>query len=402
MQMSDGKLRVVLVTSNFPNPAQPDRGEVNVQQAQCLTKAAEVMVLYTRAFLPGRPLMRKEMFKGIPLRTLSIPQMRGLLAPNVILYRWLGWPFVASLLRSVDLVHSIGMWTSIVVSGWAKRAGIHHTGQATGSDVNEILPRLRESRIIRGWETHLHGVACNSKALARAFLNLYPTVPGVRAIYRGVRLDRFQPEGDATGWAAGRPPVRFLFLGGFAPRLSDPRSLNLKGGEMLLDVWRTNEDILYAHRSSLFIAGTASDTPTVHHWRNSLHHTEQVGIGGVIRPEAMPAVLRASDVVLVPSLAEGLPNVVMEAAACGKPSFGSDVGGIPEVIRNGETGVLLPSLDKEAWARALLDYSGRAAALRCMGEKARLLMEAEFNHNKYGHSLVDFYREALSRPLSVT
>ncbi len=63
--------------------------------------------------------------------------------------------------------------------------------------------------------------------------------------------------------------------------------------------------------------------------------------------------LRAADLLLIPSRAEGLPLVLMEALACGTPVVASRVGGIPEALEDGVQGVLLPEGDREAWETAL-------------------------------------------------
>ena len=109
--------------------------------------------------------------------------------------------------------------------------------------------------------------------------------------------------------------------------------------------------------------------------------------------------LRGCDAVLVPSLAEGLPNVVMEAAAGGKPAFASAVGGIPEVIRDGETGKLLPPGDVDAWGKALVNYACRPGELRAMGANARRLMETAFDRSKFVPALIDFYRESCAETI---
>ena len=80
----------------------------------------------------------------------------------------------------------------------------------------------------------------------------------------------------------------------------------------------------------------------------------------------MAAFYRAADLVALPSLAEGLPNAVLEAMACAKPIVASDVGGVGEVIRDGETGLLVRPSDAAALRDALsrlVEDPSQAAAL---------------------------------------
>jgi glycosyltransferase involved in cell wall biosynthesis len=69
--------------------------------------------------------------------------------------------------------------------------------------------------------------------------------------------------------------------------------------------------------------------------------------------------IAAGDVLCLPSFMEGCPNVVLEALASGRPVVATDVGGIPEIVRDGETGILVPPRDPEALAGALAQALSR-------------------------------------------
>ena len=69
---------------------------------------------------------------------------------------------------------------------------------------------------------------------------------------------------------------------------------------------------------------------------------------GEKKHEEIPPWMSASDVLILPSYSEGLPNVVMEALSCGTPAIVTNVGGCPEVVRDGETGFVVPVGDVEA------------------------------------------------------
>lgn len=87
--------------------------------------------------------------------------------------------------------------------------------------------------------------------------------------------------------------------------------------------------------------------------------------------QKMPRYYSLCDVVILPSLRDGLPNTLLEAMACGRPVLASAVGGMPDVITNGLDGVLLPSQDDEPWVDALRDTLQDSPMRESLGLAAR-------------------------------
>ena len=107
-------------------------------------------------------------------------------------------------------------------------------------------------------------------------------------------------------------------------------------------------------------------------------------------------ILRASDVFVLSSLWEGNPLSVMEAMAAGLPVVSTMVGGVPELVRNGETGLLVPSEDAGALMRAvqaLVDDSSRRQA---MGAAARQHAVAHFDIRHTVRGYEQLYERLLS------
>ena len=97
---------------------------------------------------------------------------------------------------------------------------------------------------------------------------------------------------------------------------------------------------------------------------------ERVTFTGWIEPDDVPRLLNEATVVVMPSRREGMPIVAVQAAMMARPIVATPVGGLPEVVLEGETGLLIPGEDPDALAtalRALLDDPARAAA---MGRRA--------------------------------
>lgn len=111
--------------------------------------------------------------------------------------------------------------------------------------------------------------------------------------------------------------------------------------------------------------------------------------------------LMASSALVLPSVtaangdAEGLGMVLLEAAAMGVPAVGTRHGGIPEAVRDGQTGILVPERDVPALADAMTTLLRDQGLRQRMGIQARQMVEQEFDIVRQSHALLDIYRAAL-------
>jgi len=103
---------------------------------------------------------------------------------------------------------------------------------------------------------------------------------------------------------------------------------------------------------------------------------EDVGFLG--SRQDIPRLLALLEVAVLPSLEEGLPNAVLEAMAAGRPVVATAVGGTPEAVRHGETGLLVPPGESRALADAVLRLLQDPAGARRMGEEGRRWVAERF------------------------
>ena len=88
--------------------------------------------------------------------------------------------------------------------------------------------------------------------------------------------------------------------------------------------------------------------------------------------------LPSLDALVLPSYSEGLPNVVLEAFAAGVPVVATAVGGIPEIVADGENGYLVPPGDATALAARMRDLLGSRSRRREMGQRGKERVQEEY------------------------
>jgi glycosyltransferase involved in cell wall biosynthesis len=186
----------------------------------------------------------------------------------------------------------------------------------------------------------------------------------VAVIPPGVNLDEFSI-GDRN-----HELPRILFVGGDFER---------KGGDILLDVFRRR----LRGRAELILVtrGNVRSEPGVQVHRNVNANSE-----------ALLSLYRTSDLFALPTLADCFSLVCMEAQAAGLPTVSTRVGGIPDVIQEGETGYLLKAGDREALGDALEGLIVDPARRRAMSEKSRAAAVGHFGARENARRLFEFVR----------
>ena len=107
----------------------------------------------------------------------------------------------------------------------------------------------------------------------------------------------------------------------------------------------------------------------------------------------IPDVLAAADVFVLSSVREGLPVALLEAMAAGTAIAATSVGGIPEVIQDGESGLLVPAEDAAALAEAVGTLLANADLRRTLGAEARRIVERDYGIGRIAERIGTIYRE---------
>jgi glycosyltransferase involved in cell wall biosynthesis len=217
-----------------------------------------------------------------------------------------------------------------------------------------------------GMEDVVRGTLVNSTFLKMQILNRFPEIPPerVEVLHNGV---------DTTAL----DPVRYVHRTKVRQDLGvSERALLLTAVGRLTPV--KNYPLLLRAATRAFqtfpetvlaVVGEGGELEMLRTLSRELNVADRVRFTGFRRD--VPEVLHASDLFVHASLTEGFPNAVLEAMAMGKPVVATDVGGVPELVLHGETGLLVPSGDEGALTQALLRLLGDPEARRRMGDAGR-------------------------------
>jgi glycosyltransferase involved in cell wall biosynthesis len=107
--------------------------------------------------------------------------------------------------------------------------------------------------------------------------------------------------------------------------------------------------------------------------------------------------MAAADLLALPSYSEALPTVLLEAAAAGLPAVASAVGGVSEIIENGQSGYFVPPGDRHSLAEAIIDILANPALSARMGAFARHLARERFTVAHQARNTLIVYRQVLDK-----
>ena len=107
--------------------------------------------------------------------------------------------------------------------------------------------------------------------------------------------------------------------------------------------------------------------------------------------------LKGCDVFVLPSVVEAFGIAVIEAMACSKPVIATNLGPFPEIIRDQETGLLVPLHSPYDLADAIIELALDENKRKKMGERARKDIEKRFDINKIADDYLEIYKKLINR-----
>lgn len=200
----------------------------------------------------------------------------------------------------------------------------------------------------------------------------------------GPDLKRFHPKNKReTRRKLGLPPNKFivLYLG----------SLKLiKGVHFLL---KAAEGVLKAQSELIFIFAGEGPLKRKLIQETEKKHKEAFLFPGYIHNSE--EYLAAADILVLPSLSEGLPMVLLEAQAMGRVAIATNVGGVSDVIKDKENGLLLKPGDIKNLERSILELVDKKQLIEKMGKKGRRMIQNRFNPKILSERIESLYESAI-------
>lgn len=327
-------MRILVVTHLYPTPGQPTFAPYNRQQFAQLAQLNEVCVIRPR---PWPEALRKWLGPSAGLKSFTNEDGIEVYTPTFfypprILRHQYGAFFERSIASAAESLLDkfrpdvvLGSWAH--PDGWAavrlaKRAAVPVVVKVHGSDVLVLATGRRRHRVAEALNS-ADAVVAVSQDLAVNVTRMGVPVDRVHVVPHGIDPDRFSPgdQGDARR-RLGLPTSRKLIL--FVGNV-----LVSKGAADLVRACAVLRD--RGVKFSCRIIGRGRDSPAIAQLVHLHALEEQVVLPGIRSHTELVDWYRACDVVALPSHSEGIPNVLREALACGRPFVATRVGGIPEI-----------------------------------------------------------------------
>jgi colanic acid/amylovoran biosynthesis glycosyltransferase len=388
--------RVAYLLLWFPEPSQT----FVLDEVNTLVRLGLDVKVYT--LYGPRPASRTRGMAEVlaPVRQLGTASLPVLVRDLLRLGRTWG-PGAAGFLRRV----AGRRWRSLETGGealWATLAGVHLAGVLTADGIGHVHAPWANGPATAAWvASSLSGipfsfsgrahdlyppdgalaekmaaaqfVRTNTLSNQRYLADLYPHLAGkVVNIYNGVSL---APPAGPRAWAP--PPFRLLALGRMMPK---------KGFTVLIEACRhlTARGLDFR----LTLAGDGPEQAKIRELIAGQGLADRVSLPGAVPHREVARLMAENHLLVMPSLIapsgdrDGIPNVILEALLCEVPVVASAVSGIPEVIKDGDTGWLTPPGDPEALARTLAAALADAGEARRRAERGRALVAREFDSRR--------------------
>ena len=294
-----------------------------------------------------------------------------------------------------DIIHinNLPFLTTLQSIKVAKKLGIPSIIHVHGvtADRSHFLNFL-QWLYLQSWGRYLFGttskVICLTEQDAALVRSFGCSDNKISVIPNGVDVNKFRPnEGEESDGL-------ILWLGRFAPEKGLYyliKSMILLSNNAAAKTMGSNSN----GNCRLLLVGDGCTRSGIEEQINTSHLESMVKINHAVPHKRVVEYLKHASIFVLPSLKEGMPYTLLEAMASGKPVVGSDISGITDVITNEQNGLLVPSMNPEALAKAILQLLNNEKLRRRLGQNARKLMVEKYSFDIINERIEKVYSEAM-------
>jgi len=352
------KKKIIIITNLYPSSWEPNRATFNKQQFNFLSKHLNVSVLVPVAWPQWLKLTAAQKKEGSEAPAVKSRFCWYFYTPKFMRRFYSAFMLVSLLINSFFWIRK--QQPDYIMASWAYPEGVATAWLAKifnkpfflkvhGSDINDYAnDKARATQIVNACQ-RAQGIFSVSQALKQKLVDLGVQAEKIHVIYNGVDKSVFYAQAPPT------PSQSLLFVG------------NLKANKGVVELIEAFILLKKGHQAlTLVIAGNGAMMPFITRRLTEEGLMSEVELLGNVGHHQIPSLLRASRLLVLPSYAEGVPNVILEAFSCGIPVVATVVGGIPEIV-NESNGVLV----KEKNVEDLTQGINKALAIEWNSERIK-------------------------------
>lgn len=349
VQLKEKKIKLLAITNLFPSSKEPTRGIFNKQQFAELAKLCELKVVAPLPWHLKIDVLRKEMIEGI-----ETYHPRYIMTPKVgrSLY---GFFFYISLLGYIKELYKKFNY-DIILATWAypDAFGSYLIAKALkkpivikvhGSDINTYSGYFLRRKMISWALRNCDKVIAVSNALKEQMIKIGVSSEQIVVVPNGIDSNLFKPMNMEECRKKIKLPVNSKII------LYTGNLVSAKKVDVLIDAFyvlsRSRGDVL------LLLVGDGSLETLLREKVKNLGINHLVVFKGRQPHSMINIYINACNVLCLPSLSEGCPNVILESMSCGKPVVATKVKGIAELFSEDKTGILVEPGNVGSLAKAL-------------------------------------------------
>ena len=386
MHTRRNKIRVLVYTSLFPSASNPTHGIFVSELCNSLIQYHDLYVLVPVDGLRNLYEKAQEPSENIK-EGIKITYKKFYFFPKILkeLDARLQFFFLKKKIKKIfqsfkpDIIHAHYAYPEGVAASFvSKKYSIPLVVTIHGSDINFLLNDCSRNRLIINMLKEAAAIVGVSQALCSKVKKATERRENIYHIPNGVNLKKFFSSRRKVH-AAEKAKSRHKIIG--IGRLE-----RIKAFDNLI-----KSLIFLPDNIDLIIAGEGTELNNLFGLAEKLQLKKRVSFAGSILHSELRSLINKASLLAVPSHMEGWPTVIYEAFACGIPVVAHSVGGIPEIIRNSNLGILCPSNEPKIFAQCI------QKALQRHWNPNTLIEEARKNSwDKIALQYSDLYREILS------